>query len=294
MPIYGSQFTFTRTNETIVELICCPSFALHRLCENTFEDNLQFLLRTMNHNNDSFVVFVMMQFCNSIEKNNHNIFLAQLRYFISDSNNFSPLNFQTAYDTLDFSSIMNYKSFLQKISHDHYGKIVFNLTDRNMKQNQINPFCRLDTSLKILMRNLTMDNWTLLKYMIGDHVIIANNKNIEMLKVRYDECSNVFEDFNKFIASIKLQQQSDFIFKNRHMYKYIESNNLKIVNEAIPMILREQVGNMFVMIENKKMYIRDLTVVCFCYKTKQLGQLNLRLGTKCVFGNKQTLYHKYH
>ncbi len=296
MSLYGGSFTFEPINNKIVGLILCPENIRKELRNNAFVNNFNSIGKHIQLSRDEpFVLFTLMQFCDAIDKKLDDTFLDQLFYFINiDATKFSPAIFQAVYDKLSFSCVMNYKSFLQKISQDRYTQIVFKLIEKSTNKKQIKPFCRIDTSLKVIMRELTLDNWTLSKSFIGTDIIIANKNNLEIHKVHCNECPNIYHEFNKYIDELELPKHENYIMDKRHLYKKVDLKILRKIEHSMPLKLLNKINKMYIVTGGKKIYINNLTIICFCYKTDHIGTLNINLNIKCLYGNKKDLTFKYH
>ncbi len=244
---------------------------------------------------DVFERFFLQQLFSSMEKGNYRGYLEQLRYFMSGNTHFSPAAFEVAYNELDFSPTMNYKSFLQKLSTPWYEVAVVHLLEGDLSRRQVIPFCMANTSLKQIMWKLAAGNWGLSKYVVGSHVIIANGPNLEMHQVHHSRLAAVMHMYGMFIDGLHLHKYDDYVMSNRCMYRDVDIMNIDIVNASLPKWLEDTINDMYIMIDDKKTYIRDTTVICFCSEIPNtIGHLNLRLGTKCVFGDKKQLRYKYH
>jgi hypothetical protein len=265
---------------------------------STFEWNLSMfpmVVEGYTWQMDVFEGFFLQQLFSSFEKGNHLAYLEQLKYFMSYSCSFSPAAFEYAYNELDFSSAMNYKSFLQKLSTQHYEAAVIHLLEGDLSRRQVIPFCKADTSLKQLMWQLASENWGLSKYMLGEYVIVANGPNLEMHQVYHERIAVVMDMYQKFIDRLNLHNHDDYVMNNRCMYWNVDMMNIQIVQDNLPKWLESTINDMYIMLDDKKTYIRDITIVCFCSRIPNtIGHLNLRLGTKCVFGNGKDLMYSYH
>lgn len=296
--IYGALYTFRPIDKNVIALIEIPNWVLSDLINLPFAFKVKSLVsheRTMG-NNDPFSIYFVMMLCDAIDQGTYNIFLSQLRRFIYKSDQFDPMQFKTVFNALSFSSRMDYKTFLQKISTDIYGHHVWRMIEcKRMSKPQVKSFSRID-DLKDIMRNLAVDNWILSKYAIGTHIIAIHRERMLLLKVYSQQYSEICARFMDFISGLKLAQFGDYVLKDRHLYRRIEIENTKIVNEKIPNALRHDINNaMWVVIDEKQLYLRDLQIVTFAFIDRQgICMMNLNIHIPCLYGNRLPIAGRWH
>ncbi len=276
-----------------------PEFVLNDLKIHPFNDNFKTLTTFMQAKNgsiknDTFLTFMTMQMCDAIDKQLEIKFLQQLIAYINVNDGFVPLMFQEVYNQLAFSFDMNYKTFLQKISQDCYTRNAFRIGNSEVNDRQIKAFCNIGSSLKLIMHELSMGNWSISKYLLGTHVIVAQGPNLDLFELHCEEHQEVFEEFEAFMQTLPLMKHSDFIMSRRDQYRYVDKRNMQLISKEMPARLLNKINDLYIVVNGKQVKLGNATVICMAHKTDKMQRLNIDLMNKCMYGNRYDLVHKYH